>query len=348
MKAISMFNNKGGVGKTTLTCNLANYLADTMQYEVLVVDCDPQCNATQLIMGSEFASDLYWNSDSSYEDVTTIKDILQPIEDGDSNISGNIIPLPKSSNRFNVDLIPGHPTFAIIEDRLGSAWHELKGGDLGGIRKTNWNTSLISRIKNDYDFVFYDLGPSLGSINRSILIGCEYFITPMGTDIFSILGIRNISTWLTNWLAIYTNALILCEKNSPNRLEEFNISTNPAIKQGYLGYTSQQYITKSREGVRRPTKAFEEIIKLIPSEISHSLEAFTSDQLRPEDLKLGDVKHLYSLIPLAQSVSAPILKLKSNDGLVGTQFKQQAEYSNILSGIANNIIKNLESSYDLA
>lgn len=341
MKSISMFNNKGGVGKTTLTCNLASYLAEFKFQRVLVVDCDPQCNATQLIMGSDFASDLYWRSGSFSKNVTTISDILQPIEDGDSSISDSIIPIKRSTNRFNLDLIPGHPSFSIIEDRLGSAWHELKGGDLGGIRKTNWNTSLISKVKDDYDFIFFDLGPSLGSINRSILIGCEYFITPMGTDIFSILGVRNISSWLSTWMDIYTNSLDLTETRTPGRLGQYNIASEPAIKKGYLGYTSQQYITKSKEGVRRPTKAFEEIINMIPDEISRSLEQFTSDNLTIENLKLGDVKHLYSLIPLAQSVSSPILKLKSSDGLVGTQFKQQTEYNEIINGIAENILSNL-------
>lgn len=337
-----MFNNKGGVGKTTLTCNLGNYLADYHHKRVLIVDCDPQCNATQLIMGSDFASDLYWdNSSNNYSEITTISDILQPIEDGDSSILDSIVPIKKSTNRFNVDLIPGHPTFSIIEDRLGSAWHELKGGDLGGIRKTNWNTSLVSKLKDQYDFIFFDLGPSLGSINRSILLGCQYFITPMGTDIFSILGVRNISSWLTSWMEIYTNSLALTENRTPGRLNQYQIAAKPAISEGYLGYTSQQYITKSKEGVRRPTKAFEEIINKIPEEIANSLQLFMPSYLKPNSLKIGDVKHLYSLIPLAQSVSSPILKLKSSDGLVGTQFKQQSEYEEIISDITENILKNL-------
>src|SRR5690606_39235679 len=104
-----------------------------------------------------------------------------PIEDGDSSINKAINPVKSGDNRFNVDLIPGNPKFSIIEDRLGSAWHDLLSGDVGGIRKTNWNTFLADTLKDDYDFVFYDLGPSLGSINRSVLIGCEFFITPMGT-----------------------------------------------------------------------------------------------------------------------------------------------------------------------
>lgn len=340
MVSIAMFNNKGGVGKTTLTNNIASFIGDNYQKRVLVVDCDPQCNSTQLLMGEEFSTKLYWNENINPE-ITTISRILQPIEDGDSDINDKITPIKSSQTRFNVDLIPGSPKFSIIEDRLGAAWHELKGGEIGGIRKSNWNKYLIEKLKNNYDFIFFDLGPSLGSINRSVLIGCDYFLTPMGTDIFSILGIRNIAEWLNSWLNLYSNSLKLCEDRSPGSLEKFNIPMDVKIKQGYIGYTIQQYITKSFGGVRRPTKAYEEIINSVPNEIEKSLGKYLKVNLVKDDLKLGDVPHLYSLIPLAQSNASPLLKLKGTDGLVGTQFKQVQDYKAILEGIVGKLFINL-------
>jgi cellulose biosynthesis protein BcsQ len=342
MKTIAMFNNKGGVGKTTLTNNIASYIADKLQKRVLVIDCDPQCNTTQLLMGQEFAYDLYWEKNPP-TNITTISDILQPIEDGDSKISEAFVPIKSSETRFNVDLIPGNPKFSVIEDRLGSAWHELLGGDVGGIRKTNWNTFLIEKIKNNYDLIFYDLSPSLGSINRSVLVGCDYFITPMGTDIFSILGIKNISEWLSGWITLYEKSLLLAEERFPSRLQSFGIGNQLKIKNGYLGYTIQQYIAKSKQGVRRPTKAYEEIISNVPKAVESSLKNYIKPNLKVDHLKLGDVPHLYSLIPLAQSNSCPITKLKGLDGLVGTQFRQQEDFSKILSVIVDNINKNLNS-----
>jgi len=62
MKSLAMFNNKGGVGKTTLTCNLASYIALEFNKRILVVDCDPQCNSTQLIMGVEEAPSCTWKN----------------------------------------------------------------------------------------------------------------------------------------------------------------------------------------------------------------------------------------------------------------------------------------------
>lgn len=340
MVSIAMFNNKGGVGKTTLTNNIASFISEQRQKRALVVDCDPQCNSTQLLMGEEFSRELYWNNKGD-KNVTTISQILQPIEDGDSTISTHIVPILSSQTRFNVDLIPGSPKLSIIEDRLGAAWHELKGGDIGGIRKTNWNTFLLHHLKNNYDFIFYDLGPSLGSINRSVLIGCDYFLTPMGTDIFSILGIRNIAEWLNSWLSLYDNSLSLCEQRSPGSLDKFQIPKEVNIKNGYIGYTIQQYITKSYGGIRRPTKAYEEIINGVPNEIERSLGSYLKKNLEKDDLKLGDVPHLYSLIPLAQSNSSPLLKLKGSDGLVGSQFKQVQDYEKILNEIVNKLFSNL-------
>ena len=341
MVSIAMFNNKGGVGKTTLTCNAASYFAQEKGVRVLVVDCDPQCNSTQLIMGEEFATEMYWVR-SRKAHVTTVKEILQPIEDGDSTIETNVKPVLGSKNRFGVDLIPGHPGFSIIEDRLGSAWHELKGGDIGGIRKTNWNSALCALLRDSYDIVVFDLGPSLGSINRSVLLGCDRFITPMGADIFSILGIRNMAVWMEAWLKLYHNSLAICEERTPGRLAEYSIAADVAIESGYVGYTMQQYITKSKQGVRRPTKAYEAIISSVPDMVYDSLGHFFCPGMAKEDAKLGDVPHLYSLIPLAQSVSAPILRLESSDGLVGAQYQQREEYGEIISTISEEIYEHLE------
>lgn len=337
-----MFNNKGGVGKTTLTCNLASLLADRYNKRVLIVDCDPQCNSTQLVMGEEYATSLYWGEDNK-DEVTTVKDILQKIEDGDSDINEKIIPVKSSQNRFKVDLIPGHPALSIVEDRLGAAWHSLKGGDLGGIRQTNWSTSLCRVLAPMYDIVFFDLGPSLGALNRSILIGCDHFVTPMGTDIFSILGIRNIGEWLRSWTQVYENSIELCEKANPGRIDKYPISKTLQIKSGFSGYTIQQYITKSKQGIRRPTKAYEEIINNVPKEVEKSLGQFWGSSNKFEKSKLGDIPHLYSLIPLAQTVSAPIVTLRSQDGLVGSQFQQRQDYEKILTELASNLVSNLSA-----
>jgi len=338
-----MFNNKGGVGKTTLTCNIASFISTEFGKKVLVVDCDPQCNATQLIMGIEESAELYL--DASNFKISTIVDVLKPIEDGDSSINTDLTFLLAKDNRFSVDLLPGHPHFAIIEDRLGHAWGQVRAREKLGFRQTNWNTFLTNYLQDKYDLVIYDLGPSLGSINRSVLMGCEHFLTPLGSDVFSIIGVKNISSWLDNWIDDYAHSWGALDQREKDDLERrYNVLSEPRIKNGFIGYTVQQYITKSYGKERRATKAYESIIGNVDGEIKTALHGFYSSLLidNNENAKLGDIPHLYSLVPLAQKKSVPIHGLTGADGLVGSQFSAVRDFYNTIYPIAKNILKNLD------
>ncbi|WP_046530195.1 ParA family protein [Cellulomonas sp. FA1] len=339
MKTVAFFNNKGGVGKTTLTCNVAAHFAHSLGQKVLLVDCDPQCNTTQLLLAEEVCDDLYWSGNTAQ--LPTLVDVTRPLEEGGAEIDESVTPMRSSSNRFGVDLLPGHPRMAIVEDLLSRAWAEASGGDLGGIRKTNWTTDLRERHANEYDVLFFDLGPSLGSLNRSVLLGCDYFVTPMGADIFSIVGVRNIRDWFRQWLDSYETALQLCEKRHPGALERYYADARSTIGEGFVGYTVQQYITKSKQGRRRPTLAFERILNSVPGEVRDSLGEFYAPGITDDSAKLGDVPNMYSLIPMAQSANAPIAKLGTGDGLVGAQYRQQQNYAAVVGSVARSLAQNL-------
>ena len=339
MKVLTFFNNKGGVGKTTLTGNIAAYFALEKKKKVLIIDCDPQCNITQFVLGDVKTIGLYWPAKGNKEQTQsrTILDVIDPILSGDADIDKHIRPLKASRNRFGVDLIPGHPRFSSFEDELSSAWAELPTGKAGGFRVTNWLRSFVNSVGNAYDFVFVDVSPSLGALNRSVLLCSDFFVTPLGADAFSVLGIRNISRWMKNWLKYYEVALEQSERLNPGALEKYEILKEIAISAGFVGYTLQQYIAKSKGGVRRPTRAYERILSDIPGEIDNYLSEFLpngEDQPKPN---LGDVPNLYSLIPLAQSANAPIIALGSRDGLVGSQFGQAAKYRKIIGDLAEEI-----------
>ncbi|SHL35456.1 CobQ/CobB/MinD/ParA nucleotide binding domain-containing protein [Desulfatibacillum alkenivorans DSM 16219] len=346
MISIAMFNNKGGVGKTTLTCNIASFFAIEYKYDVVVIDCDPQCNATQLIMGQDYTTDFYWYGRIG-QDITTIKHILQPLADGDSIISNEVKPVNYDANRFGVDLIPGHPSFSIIEDRLGTAWNELKSGTPAGIRQTNWNTQLCEALDDIYDLAFFDLGPSLGSINRSVLVGCDRFITPMAADIFSILGVRNIKEWIDRWMEEYEDGLSRWRKSDRAGMSKYTLKNPLDIDRGYVGYTMQQYITKTvSKGKKRPIKAYEDIIQDVPKIIDETLGDFLPDHIDINRANIGDIPQLYSLIPLAQSSSVPVYRLSSKDGLVGSQFKQRDTFAETIELIVDRLSENLNLEDD--
>lgn len=340
MISICFFNNKGGVGKTTLTCNIAAHFALEHRKRVLLVDCDPQCNTTQLTLEESITQKLYRNRESKSK-TGTILDVVRPLQLGDASIDKNPQPILASNTRFGVDVLAGHPRLSIVEDTLSQAWSQASGGDIGGIRKSNWCSALCEALKDRYDIAFFDIGPSLGSLNRTVLLGTQYFVSPMGADLFSIFGIKNIAEWLEHWLKVYKIGLQLSASNAPGALDDYGIETEPAIERGFAGYTVQQYIAKSKAGVRRPTKAYEALLQEIPSEVESSLRNFFARRVSDKTMHLGDVPHMYSLVPLAQSVNAPIRELAAKDGLVGSQFKQAENYAKNLQIIAQNIAKNV-------
>lgn len=341
LKTIVFFNNKGGVGKTTLCGNIAAHFAQS-GYRVVLIDCDPQCNSTLLVLGETVFANALAHEAAVAERFQNILDVVQPINDGDPEPNVQVLPEEPDTNRFGISLLAGHPRLSLIEDKLSSAWAALNSGDVGGFRISNWFYKLVQNLGGHFDVALVDVGPSLGSLNRSVLIGADYFVTPMGCDIFSLIGIRNISEWLRDWLRLYKNGYALCHDRQQNRLEQFNIVEKLAIAKGFAGYTVQQYITKSKQGVRRPTEAYERILDNIEPEIRKYLKRYYASSKRHFVSKLGDVPSMYSLVPLAQSANAPINSLGSSDGLVGSQFKQAERYGEILDQVAETLSRNIE------
>ena len=133
-------NNKGGVGKTTLACNLVSFLNLHKSKRVLLVDADPQCNATQAILSDDECEAIYLTETST---VSTLYSYLKPLELGEAAINTDIKPVLGVGNRFGTDLIPGHPRMSIVEDRLSDAWQALQARDVRGYRISNWCYQLL-------------------------------------------------------------------------------------------------------------------------------------------------------------------------------------------------------------
>lgn len=339
--SICFFNNKGGVGKTTLACNVASYLAEHEKLRVLIVDADPQCNATQLVLPQETTDAIYRSASPPF---ATLYEVLRPIRVGDATLSGAIVPAPPSSNRFGVHIIPGHPRIAMLEDQLSGAWTDFIGGQIRGVRVTNWNTQLLRILQPSYDVIIYDVGPSLGALNRSVLIGADYFVAPMGADIFSLIGIENIAEWLKVWQDQYGDAMGRCIQTHGVELDQYDIRRDSNLVSRFVGYTVQQYITKTIKDVRRPASAYETILLSIPKSIVDNLGKMTPKALRESTLQLGDVPHMFSLVPLAQTKHTPIDGLESKDGLSGGQYSQQAAYRKFIAALSKALLHNLRKS----
>lgn len=328
MQSVAIFNNKGGVGKTTLLCNLAAFLALEREKKVLIIDADPQCNATQSLFKDSTIEDLYTN------DRFTIYSVVQPLAAG-RGYSKSL--KPRKASSFGVDVIPGDPRLALTEDLLATDWGQAISGNVRGLRTTFLFNHLLQRCQ-DYDFVFFDVGPSLGSINRAVLIGCEFFLAPMSIDIFSLKAIENISLSFKNWRRLLETGLSLTTE--PEELE----IDKPSWDLRFAGYVTQQYTAKRDvEGRRRPVKAFDTIMQQIPGKISDCFLSLEDARAPVVQYELGSIPTLHSLIPMSQTSRKPIFGLKAADGVVGAHFTKVKEYNIIIGEIADGLVQNLSA-----
>jgi cellulose biosynthesis protein BcsQ len=331
MKSLVFFNNKGGVGKTTLACNMAAHIAKDAGLRVLVVDLDPQCNATQLLLSDTQWDTLYANRQKSTR--RTVLKVLRHIRAGDSAIDDDLDTL--TSRRFGVDVLPGHPSLSMVEDRLSSSWVEFQAGTPGGARRSMWVSNLIASA--DYDLVVLDVGPSLGALNRTVLLGSDGFVTPMAADLFSLYALDNIGDWIKAWARDYRRGYQSLMESDAD-LEDLKLVKEPSVLNGFVGYTVQQYVTKAMGGASRSVNAYERYRRQIPERAETLTELAFPDVV---DADLGVVPNMFSMIPLAQAVHAPIRELTTRDGVRGAQVSQQERYVERLEQIAARLMTNL-------
>lgn len=241
---VSLFNHKGGVSKTTTAFNLGWMLA-RYNKRVLLVDCDPQCNLTGMVLGLE---DL--DSADSIQGIKNgkplnIKEGLAPAFESRPSLIAPVdcIPVPRNDKLF---LLPGHIGLAEYEVTLGIA-QELSGS-LVTLRNLPGSLRyLIDETAKSYeiDIVIVDMSPSLGAVNQNLLSTSDYFIVPMHPDYFSTMAINSLTSVLPKWgawakAAGQTAALKEAEYPFPE--------TSPK----FLGYVIQKY--RPRGGA--PSKAF--------------------------------------------------------------------------------------------
>lgn len=324
MKIISVFNNKGGVGKSTLTYHLGAILAETGS-RVLLIDLDPQSNLTLYGLSEEKLEDI-WNSedhyisdykaakikinndqfDSFHSQNHSIHYILKPIEDGESDEKKLSSPVALEKN---LDLIPGRLTLHLFENKLAKHWSEAFLGEPQAIRIV----TAVRKICEDYtarfgyDVILIDTSPSLGALNKVIISSADTFIIPCAPDMFSDYGIRNIGNALAVWNKEFTTMYSLL---SDSKRKYF---PNEFVK--LLGYTV--YNAKKRTDAPNELNvalAHYNYAKKLPHTIKEYIPKPCllngGDEYFEESIGGNSVIHGHGTLPtMAQKYKAPMWKV---------------------------------------
>ena len=218
MKIVSIFHNKGGVGKTTLAFHLSWILSE-MGKRVLMIDLDPQCNLTICGINEDYLEQIWNEEDAFIEDFESerknigdekygelanrprsIHYLLKTTEDGIDDIDDRLLP-PAIQLNDNLGLIPGRLTINSFENAISRRWNDLYQGEPLAIRTVTKIRSIAEAYaeRDGYDFVLIDTSPSLGTLNKVIISTVDGFIIPCLPDMFSLYGIRNIGNSLRYW-----------------------------------------------------------------------------------------------------------------------------------------------------
>lgn len=170
---ISCANEKGGTGKTSTTALISWELAN-LGYKVLMVDCDPQANLTDLMLKTKS----HENSD------ITIDPSLFALLINKKNLNDGIINI-----KNNLSLLP-----AAADMNMFSRW--LDKQDISESQKVNYLKNSLNNIKDNYDFIFLDVSPTMSLTNDNVFMACDWIIIMLQTQQRALLGAQSFLTYL--------------------------------------------------------------------------------------------------------------------------------------------------------
>ena len=291
---VVLFNHKGGVGKTTLTVNLAAAIGE-LGKKVLLVDSDPQCNLTSYLLADDVVDDLLDKSDA--EDGATVWSCLKPV----SEATGNIRTVePKELHLKNLFLLPGDIRLSEFETDLTEFWGQCLQRKTKGFRGTTALSILLNELtrKFNIDYVFYDTGPNIGPLNRTILLDCDYLIIPVACDLFSRRALKTLGHTLAKWINEWTTIADLAPEELYLLPGKFHL----------LGYIPERFRVYGGQMTSQQSHFLSGIEKEIHDQVVARLKKINPDLAkgRLSHFKLGGVKHLGELIPASQKAGTPI------------------------------------------
>jgi chromosome partitioning protein len=314
---IAFFNNKGGVGKTSLVYHLAWMYADQHR-RVLVADLDPQANLTAAFLEDDRLEELW----PEKQHPLTIFGAVEPLLTG----TGDVVDSPHvEAVSSGLGLIPGDLALAQFEDELSQQWPRCLDGQERAFRVLSafWRVLQRAATEHQAEFVLIDLGPNLGAINRAALVASDFLAIPLVPDLFSLQGLKNLGPMIRKWRRDWGARLT----HNPNPTLEL-----PRAEISPVGYIVMQHA----ERLSRPVRAYERWANRIPE--SYNREVLGETGPSSGEHLLARVKHYRSLMPMAQEARKPMFHLTSADGAIGAHTYAVAEARENFSQLASKLL----------
>lgn len=344
MISVALFNNKGGVGKTTLVFHLAHML-QRMGQRVLAVDLDPQANLTSAFLDEDELATLWGEQDNLATELgtqprlplrvsgsaATLADAVTPILEG----LGDIRHIDPTTIVDGLWLLPGDLNLSLFEDKLSGAWpSSFTGEDPAAVRTTTAFHRLIQHAAQqvDADLVLIDVGPNLGAINRAALLAANAVVTPLAADLFSLRGLHNLGPTLRKWREIWQETVF---PRIPGRIEA------PAGEMRALGYV----IVQPSVRLDRPVQAFEKWLERIPQVYARAVLGLESWRKNDRSYEIATIRNYRSLMPLAHDARKPMFDLRAGDGALGSTQKYVQVCYQEFRHLAEEVLERLKREF---
>jgi chromosome partitioning protein len=299
MKILAFFNNKGGVGKTSLVYHLAWMFAD-LGVRVVVADLDPQANVTSMFVPEERLEELWPDGDHPH----SIYGAVQPLLEG----TGDIRPPHTEEIDDNISLLVGDLQLSGVESELNAQWPKCLDREVRAFRVISAFYRVIKSAAEacEAGLVLIDVGPNLGAINRAALICAQYVAIPLAPDIYSLQGLRNLGPTLRRWREEWDDR----KPRSPDASLPL-----PGGEMQAIGYVVMQHAVR----LDRPVRAYAKWMARIPGGYRQAILQESGDcpTVDQDPNCLASLKHYRSLMPMAMEVQKPMFHLKPADGAIG-------------------------------
>ena len=318
---IAFFNNKGGVGKTSLVYHIAWMMAD-QGFRVVATDLDSQGNLSAAFLDDDRLEQLW----PEHEHPATIYGAIRPLKSG----VGDVVDPVMEPVTDGLVLVPGDMGLSEFEDDLSQVWPKCLDRDERAFRVISafWRVMQRGAEIHRANVILVDLGPNLGAINRAALIASDFVIIPLGPDLFSLQGLRNLGPTLRQWRIGWKE-----------RLERKPAIDLPLPVGGMqpIGYLVMQHSVRRD----RPVKSYEKWIARIPGTYSQFVldeEECDVTTVTQDEHCFALLKHYRSLMPMAQEARKPIFYLKPADGALGAHTYAVRDAYNDFRELAEKIV----------